>query len=240
MTPLAIAFSMLTTLPFFKIKSIKQGNNGKAVGFYPLVGLVLGFIVYFAWILLGDLLPQTHLKVLLFVFFIILYGAIHLDGFADTVDGLFVYEKEKALEVMKDPNIGAMGAIFVFLFLIAKLSSFLALDDLFLFVLVPMLSRYGAVIAIKKYDYVRKDGIATLAKNELPLKIFILSSLFVFIVGVLIDFEIFLVLFIFVIIFTFILCEFFKRKYDGLSGDMYGFIIELNELLLLNILIVAL
>lgn len=240
MTPLAIAFSMLTTLPLFKIKTIKQGDNGKAVGFYPLVGLVLGFIVYFAWILLGDLLPQTHLKVLLFVFFILLYGAIHLDGFADTVDGLFVYEKEKALEVMKDPNIGAMGAIFVFLFLIIKLSSFLALHDLFLFVLVPMLSRYGAVVAIKKYDYVRKDGIATLAKNELTRKIFIFSSLFVFAVGAVFDFKIFLLLFVFTIVSTLVLCEFFKKKYDGLSGDMYGFVIEINELLLLNILVFAL
>lgn len=240
MTPFAIAFSMLTTLPFFKIKTIKQGDNGKAVAFYPLVGLVLGLIVYFVWILLGDLLPQTHLKVLLFAFFVVLYGAIHLDGFADTIDGLFVYEKEKALEVMKDPNIGAMGAIFVFLFIIVKLSSFLALDDLLLFVLVPMLSRYSAVIAIKKYEYVRKDGIATLAKNELTLKIFIFSSFFVLAVGALVDFEIFLLLFIFLIIFTFVLCEFFKRKYDGLSGDMYGFVIEINELLLLNILVFAL
>lgn len=232
----AIAFSMLTTLPFFKIHDFRPGCNGAAVMYYPVVGLMLGGIVYVLYTVGQGLFPSLHLSVVLFGAWVLLYGAIHLDGFADTVDGLFA-SKERALDVMKDPNIGAMGAIFTALFLFLKLSSFIHLPDMMLFLLVPLLGRFGAVVAIRFFAYVRKEGMGSLAKAELSGGLFWVSVLMTVAAGVLIDWQTFAMLAAVTFIATLLLGRWLSKRFGGLSGDMYGFVIELNELLLLNALI---
>ena len=167
----ALAVSMLTIIPFFKVHNFYKGINGYAVMFYPLVGFIIGLILYMVFIILDGLLPSIHLSIIIFTLLILITGALHLDGFSDTIDGLFV-SKEKSLEVMKDPNIGGMGMIFSVSFLLLKASSFVFLlnEDSGLIYLLPiilMLSRFNAIVAIYFYPYISKNGIGTLAKEEL-------------------------------------------------------------------------
>ena len=75
----ALALSMLTTIPFFKIHTFEKGINGHAVMFYPLVGLLLGSILWGVYTLLAPYITSTHLTVLLFALWVLLTGAIHLD-----------------------------------------------------------------------------------------------------------------------------------------------------------------
>ena len=103
----ALGVSMLTTLPFFKIHEFSKGVNGYAVMSYPLVGFTLGSILYGVHFLLAPYLPSTHLGVIVFALWVLLTGALHLDGLSDTIDGLYV-NKDRALEVMKDPHNGGM------------------------------------------------------------------------------------------------------------------------------------
>jgi len=234
----AIAFSMLTTLPFFKIHDFRPGCNGAAVMYYPIIGLILGGIVYGLYSLVQGLFPEVHLAVLLFGLWVLLYGAIHLDGFADTVDGLFA-PKERALEVMKDPNVGAMGMIFTVLFLVAKLSSFVYLPDMALFLLVPLLGRFSAVAAIRFFPYVRKEGMGSLAKAELTAPLFWTAAFATLLIGAALGAALFAVMMAVSVVATWLLGSWLTKRFGGLSGDMYGFIIELNELLLLNLLILA-
>lgn len=149
-----IAFSMMTILPFFRLHEFKAGCNGYAAAYYPLVGLVLGGIVYAFYALFHGILPETFLRVALFALFTALYGALHLDGFVDTIDGLFA-PASRALEVMKEPTIGAMGAIYGFLFLALKLAAFMSIEEFWLFALIPMLSRFGGTFAMYAFPYVR-------------------------------------------------------------------------------------
>lgn len=234
----AIAFSMLTTLPFFKLHDFRPGCNGAAVMYYPVIGLILGAIVYALFSAGEGLFPSVHFFVLLFGLWVLLYGAIHLDGFADTVDGLFA-PKEKALEVMKDPNVGAMGMIFTALFLLAKLSSFMALPDMALFILVPLLGRFSAVAAIRYFPYVRKEGMGSLARAELTGPLFWTAALMMLLLGAAFGSALFLVMLGVSLVATWLLGSWLTKRFGGLSGDMYGFIIEMNELLLLNVLILA-
>lgn len=228
----ALAFNMFTIFPLFKIHNFEDGINGKSAIFYPLIGFLIGSLLYGVYFLLQDHLPQIHLTVIIFALSIILTGALHLDGFSDTIDGLFV-KKEKALEVMKDSHVGGMGMIFTSVFLIVKLSSFIYFDAFYLLPIVMMASRLNAVFSIYIFEYI-SSGVGALIKKELKSSyvIFTLlySSLLAFVFG-------FSFCIIAALLGMLIMGSLFRARYQGLNGDIYGFIIEVTELILLNCLI---
>ncbi len=233
----ALAVSLLTIIPFFKVHDFYKGINGYAVMFYPLVGFLLGSILYGVWFFLNPHMPSIHLGILLFGLWVLLTGALHLDGLSDTIDGLFVH-KDKALEVMKDPHTGGMGMIFTVTFLILKASSLAYLSYLNAMYLLPiilMLSRFNAVVAIYLYPYIG-GGIASLAKKELKLSQVFIAFLYVFIISLCISSFSFIII---SLLLFYIIKLFFIKRYNGFSGDIYGFIIEITELILLNIIIIG-
>ncbi len=235
-TGLRLAFSMITVLPFFRMHEFKAGSNGVAAAYYPVVGLALGGIVYALYALFHGFLPENFLRVGLFVLFTALYGALHLDGFVDTIDGLFS-PPSRALEVMKEPTIGAMGVIYGFLFLALKLAAFLSIKEFWLFVFVPMLSRFGGALAIFAFPYVRPSGMGYAAKMELTAPLFIYSALLVSCVIAFANIWLF-ALFVVATLKAVSVSGWLSRRFSGLSGDMYGFVIESTELALLCTIVV--
>lgn len=229
----ALAVSMMTTVPFFKIHDFNKGINGYAALFYPLVGLLLGLILWGAHLLLDGHIPDLHLGIIIFALWVILTGALHLDGYSDTIDGLFV-SKTRAIEVMKDPNTGGMGMIFTVTFLILKASSLAIFDAFYLLPIVLLLSRFNAVLAIYFFPYISQNGMGTLAKAELKgsqvfmalvyVGILCLSTLWLFALSLFV---------------LFVIKTFFIKRYGGFSGDIYGFTIEVTELILLNAILLG-
>jgi cobalamin 5'-phosphate synthase/cobalamin synthase len=232
----ALAISMLTTVPMFKIHVFYKGINGYAVMFYPLVGFILGAVLWGLHSLLNPYVASTHLAVIIFALWVLLTGALHLDGFSDTVDGLYV-QKERALEVMKDSHVGGMGMIMSVTFLILKASSLAALEAFYLLPLVLMLSRLNAVLAIFFYPYISQNGMGALAKEEFT-KTQMLVALFYSFLAVLLYNK--LLLLVSALLVLFVIKLFFIKRYGVFSGDIYGFLIEVTELVLLNVLIFGL
>ncbi len=227
-----LAFNMFTIFPFFKIHTYENGINGKSALFYPLIGFFLGALLYGFYTLLAPFTPHLHLVVIIFALSILFTGALHLDGFSDTIDGLLV-KKEKALEVMKDSHVGGMGMIFTFVFLILKLSTLIHFDAWIFLPVVMMLSRLNATLAIYFFPYI-SSGVGALIKQELKLS-FVITAVF-YSLALSFAFEAgFYLIFSFATLY--LLAKLFTRRYKGLSGDMYGFIIETSELVLLNCLI---
>ena len=227
----ALSINMLTTLPFFKVHDFFKGINGYAVMFYPLVGFILGCILYILPLLLQSYIPPMHLHVLLFALWVILTGALHLDGLSDAIDALFVTQ-ERAVEVMKDPHVGAMGMTYTGVFLILKASVLMAIDALYLLPLVLMLARFNVVIAIYFLPYVRENGMSTLAKREFTKKQFIFSALLVFTASL--SFTYGLIFLSLSLLSLFLFTLWFTKRFGGFSGDLYGFMIEGSELILLH------
>jgi len=229
----ALAISMMTTIPFFKVHDFNKGINGYAVMFYPLVGFILGIILYGTHSLLDGHIPQMHLGIIIFVLWVILTGALHLDGFSDTVDGLFI-SKENAIEVMKDPNIGGMGMIFTATFLILKASTLAVFEVFYLLPIVLLLSRFNAVLAIYMLPYISKSGMGTLAKAELKKSQVIIALIYVAFISISTP-----ALFALSLLVLFVIQTFFIKRYGGFSGDIYGFSIEVTELVLLNAILLG-
>jgi cobalamin 5'-phosphate synthase/cobalamin synthase len=232
----ALSVSMLSTLPFFRVHDFYKGINGYAVMFYPLVGFILGLILYAVYTFLNGYIPSMHLGVVIFALWVVLTGALHLDGFSDTIDGLYV-KKERALEVMKDAHNGGMGMIYGGVFLILKASSLAALDAFYLLPLVLTLSRFSTVLAIYNYPYVSSNGMGTLAKEELKLWQVLVAAFYVFVLVAF--FNAYLLFFVSLLVLFGIKSVFLKR-YGGFTGDIYGFSIEVIELILLNVILIGL
>ena len=228
----ALAFNMLTIIPFFKVHHFFKGINGYSATFYPFVGFILGSILFGIYTLLDGTIPSVHLSVIIFSIWVTLTGALHLDGLSDTIDGLFV-PKEKALEVMKDSHIGGMGMTFSFLFLTLKLSSVIYFEVFYLLPVILMLSRLNAILAIYFYDYI-SSGVGQLIKEEFHLKHLLFALLYTTVIT---DSFSFIGAFIALFLVLVITAHFFVKRLGGLNGDIYGFIIEVSELVMLNYVI---
>jgi adenosylcobinamide-GDP ribazoletransferase len=111
----------MTTLPVRLPENWSAGDSGRAAVWYPFVGLIIGVLTWLVWRGATLILPSLVAGILALVVWVLLTGGLHLDGLADCCDGLLVSAApERRLEIMKDPHIGAFGVIGLILVLLLK------------------------------------------------------------------------------------------------------------------------
>ena len=119
-----ILIQFMTRIPIPLKISYSEKKLGKSIKFFPLVGLIIGLILYFSNFLVtvyfkNIFYNKTIIAIFLTILEILIVGIIHIDGLADTFDGLFSYaKKEKMLEIMKDSRIGTNGTVVLILYFI--------------------------------------------------------------------------------------------------------------------------
>ncbi len=133
----------------------------RMVGFFPVVGLLLGIIVAGLDVLARFLWSEPLAAMIVVLAFILLTGALHVDGLADAGDGLFSHRtRERILQIMKDSRVGVMGVVCMIGVLALKWGGVLALsEDRFLaLVLIPAYSRLGMLAGMRWLPYGRPEG----------------------------------------------------------------------------------
>ena len=132
-----------------------------ALPFFPLCGLLIGAILTGVHTLSGLWCPAPVVALLDVVSLAVLTGALHLDGLADTADGLYGHRsQEQALAIMKDSRIGAMGTVSVICCLAAKwvgLAHIVGHAPIWL-LLVPAYARSAVLFGIRFLPYGRPNG----------------------------------------------------------------------------------
>ena len=109
----AIGFFTRLPLPTFFFQ--RAFSLSETCWCWPLVGTLIGGVVYGVMSLLLILNVPVGLVILAGLGIgIVLTGALHEDGLADFCDGLGVADKARALEVMKDSQVGSFGALALF------------------------------------------------------------------------------------------------------------------------------
>lgn len=128
--PLVVSLGLFTTIPVPAVEEIDRRTAGRAMAMFPLVGLVVGALagaVVWAVAWLGGALLAAVFGLAMLAW---LTGALHLDGLADTADGLGSRKSpEQALAIMRRSDIGPMGVLallFVLLLDVAALSRIMA------------------------------------------------------------------------------------------------------------------
>jgi adenosylcobinamide-GDP ribazoletransferase len=164
---LRLIFGTLTILPVRMPTTVDRAVAGRALTLAPLAGFVLALIVGVPVALLDQDTPPLLLAGLVVAALAYLTRAIHLDGLADTADGLGSGRiGEPALEVMKKSDIGPFGVVALMLALllqVAALSTCLAVGDgVPALVLALVLSRAMLVrLGTSAFPAARSDGLGS-------------------------------------------------------------------------------
>jgi adenosylcobinamide-GDP ribazoletransferase len=159
---LCVATQFLTRLPTPRLRDFDSSWLAQSTRYFPLVGVLVGLANVLLWWLASRRLPASVSIGLMMGFSMLLTGAFHEDGFADTCDGLGGgSSRERALAIMQDSRIGAFGAIGLFLMLGLKWTTLLALPGAVFaqcVVASHMLSRWCAIGLIAFLPYARADA----------------------------------------------------------------------------------
>ena len=183
MNRFSLAWQFLTILPGRRKKGAADPQLlGPSMACYPLVGFFLGLILWILFWFLTWMFPRSLADGLLLFLLVLLTGALHLDGLADTLDGLAHGKTaEERLQIMKDHRVGAFGVIGLILILGIK---FLALNSLPKQVAIQgllmalTLSRFSMVQLLYRSPYARKEGgLGSVFKEQLKKKEMIFAAL---------------------------------------------------------------
>ena len=234
---LLAAFQFLTLLPIKRDFTAEQ--VGRSVVYFPVVGLVIGlFLAGLNWGL-EFIFPEAVVNILLLAALTILSGGLHLDGLADTLDGMAGHRSaEERLAIMKDSRIGGFGAIGVSLFLLIEfviLNSIPGTLKTEVLIVATVLSRWAMVNSIFVYPYARPVGLGIAFKKAVRPHHFVLATLVsLALTGILLKWA-GLVIAVSVWIAITLMAKYFKSRLRGLTGDIYGAINELSFVIVLLI-----
>lgn len=244
MHPFFAALAFLTKIPVPGQNKITGDNLVKSSSYFPLVGAILGGLLYlFSRLISIYFAGKTSLlAALLLILWVFLTGALHLDGLADTFDGLAGGRtKEDRLRIMKDSSTGSFGLVAVVLVLLLKFTCLQSLQDEHLTAALfysPLLSRWSMVTLMsftpyaKKKESLGKPFVERIEKEQL-----ILATALTAAAGSIYPRTFFLILLPPVLLFVFLLRRFFLQKLDGITGDCLGAANELLEAAVLLLLL---
>jgi adenosylcobinamide-GDP ribazoletransferase len=239
----AVRFLTVIRLPWGRQASPQE--LGRSVVYFPVVGIIIGLILAGLNWLLVLVLPQAVVSALLLAGLVGLTGAMHLDGFIDTCDGLGGRRTPEARrQAMSDSRVGGFGVIGAVLLLLVKYASLSRLPLPLMtaaLVLMALLGRWAMVYAIFAYPYAKPSGLGLAFKAEAGRGRFVIATVVTLAAAVFLAwwgksayfYLAALVIMGGVWVMAVAVACYLRGKFSGLTGDTYGAINELAEVVVL-------
>jgi adenosylcobinamide-GDP ribazoletransferase len=201
--------------------------------FFPVCGLLIGALLALVDILAGNFWNPSAIAVIGVVTLAVISGGLHLDGLADTADGLYGHRTaEQALAIMKDSRIGSIGMVVVVCCLAIKWAGLSGIDahrPIWL-LLVPAFARASVLFGIRLLPYGRPAGGTGRTFFEQPLRMRDFWGWALIIgLGALLSGWAVVWIGAGIAVSTVALLTYYKRKINCITGDMLGAMIEINE-----------
>lgn len=232
-----ILLSFFTRVPIGNLVEYNEEKFVKGLKLYCLVGLIIGAFISIAYFI-GDYLQIFYIKGLIItIFYIIITGGIHLDGTADTTDGLFSGRTgDRVFEIMSDSRIGAFGVISLILVITSQIILFSTID-LYTLILVPVVGRASVVVACSGMKYAKKNaGMGTLFVESIGISELIFNVAITLIIGAFTPNYIMIIMStIITFLLAIIISKWIKNKISGMTGDTCGFVAEISQILFMFI-----
>lgn len=228
-----LALSLMTRIPVSNIDNIEDEDSGRSALFYPIVGLLIGLLLYIPVLLFPDA-PDFVLAAVIITFWAIITGGLHLDGLADSADGWLggLGDKERTLSIMKDPVVGAAGAIALVCFLLLKftvVTASLQHGIAWLLIIAPLFARAMVLLTFATTAYANSTGMANTVVNHIPKTASLLLIGGCVFIAALASFGGIVAAFIA----FFFLRRLMLQRLGGCTGDTVGATVEISEMLFL-------
>lgn len=168
-----LALQFLTRIPVKRRIVANDAVLGCSVLYYPLIGLLIGVVLAVSALLLANSPALVGGAVLLAVW-VGLTGGLHLDGLADCADAWVggLANKQRSLDIMKDPLSGPIAVLVLVLLLLAKWAAVTVLLQQGHFIdlmMTPVLGRIGILLLMLSTPYVRPQGLGAQLVEHLPV-----------------------------------------------------------------------
>ena len=254
MNGLLLAVQFFTVLPINKELPLGRKEVTAMYVALPFVGAAIGAIMYAVSVLMFEVLGSGSLLTAVFIVLtgIVLTGGLHLDGWADTGDSFFSYrDRDKRLEILEDPRLGAFGTMALVLLIIVKIALFnelliLGFGHIMSFAAIPLLARVGMNIYFSTIQPAKNKGLAHFFKENIVtnhiVTLSIISGVFVLIGYGYVSGNVMTPLLLFAVIAAGIVLfrNWSNKHFGGVTGDLSGAFIEGMEAVLWIVLLLSL
>ncbi|QHJ70461.1 adenosylcobinamide-GDP ribazoletransferase [Planococcus halotolerans] len=244
-----IGTGLLLALQFFSVFPIRKNlpmERQHVTAMYiqlPVIGMLMGGVLATVAFLLRDATDASSLLVgfLMTLLSIAMTGGLHLDGLADSADAYFSYqEKERRLEIMGDPRIGAFGAIALILTITGKIviiSETVLSVSVWMILLLPIISRIGLLLLFTLTSTSKNSGLAAFFRKKANLSMitaFALAWIVIVAAAIIIlaGWQNGIALLVAFLIASFLYRLWCNKNFGGVTGDLFGAYVEGIELLL--------
>ena len=261
----------MTRIPMPKIEYDEE-KLGKSMKYFPVVGIIVGFILLFFCIIFNFILKNISYSAVLPLMIIVVIltdlittGALHLDGLADTFDGIFSYRsKHKMLEIMKDSRLGSNGALALILYFLLKFILLFSLTiesregAIYAIMTYPVVARFCSVVSCASSPYARGSGMGkTFVDNTKTCGLIVATVItFLYTIGMIfMPFLLFTnyslpiqiimksILIIVIIValsalFAYAFSKLIERKIGGITGDTLGALLEISSLVYIFLILI--
>lgn len=219
----------------------------KSITYFPLVGFVLGILLYLIGIVSNFLFDSFLSSIIITLSLVILTGGLHIDGLGDTFDAIYSYRnKDKMLEIMKDSRLGTNSLLAIMFLLLLKMAFIYSIINqglLWLIIFMPIVGRLGVILLMYKTVSPRENGMGNLFIGKASTSMFLIAILYTTLICVILSKFIFessniitiklLITIAVAFLFNYIFKKHIYNKIDGITGDILGCSIELGELIYL-------
>ncbi|TKB11092.1 adenosylcobinamide-GDP ribazoletransferase [Desulforhopalus sp. IMCC35007] len=229
----ALRFLTIIPVPW---KAERDGEHfTSSLIYFPIIGILIGFSGWLLVVISQFFFPQPVVVVFVVSYLAFISGCLHLDGLSDSGDGLLSSRpRERALEIMKDSRVGAMGVIVTIFVLLGKYSALSSMDGHLLgpaVFFMPIAGRVAILLFMAALPYARHEGglgllfyTSSVKKTALFGMAVLTALLAVFALS-----HCFVVLF-FVVVLFFFFRRWCRAKLGGATGDTLGAGCELTEM----------
>jgi len=233
-----IQIQFLTRIPLFIKINFDEECFAGGIIFAPIIGFLIGALLIPVYLITNIFNNMLITSVVIVFVELIITGGLHIDGLADTCDGFFSGRpKEKILEIMKDSRIGTNGAIGIIMVIIFKIIFLYSIDKNYFIqtlLIFPMLGRLNIIWSAGLSKYARESkGMGSKITELTGLKQIIISSIICLLPGLIISQIKFVLIFLITISFAVLFTLYSKKKIGGVTGDIFGAVIEITEVIVL-------
>lgn len=239
-----LMIQFFTRIPVNTHMEVHEEDFAKAVIYLPVVGLLIGIINALCYIVLSMILPASIVMVIVTMINVYITGALHVDGLADTCDGIFSgRSKEAILEIMKDSRIGTHGTGAIFFDFILRIVCLEAISEAHIvqaMIITPVISRTMLTALMSFSTYARADkGLGSLFIGNITFR----QVLLTFMVGgamtiLLMGYLPGILLILFNLVFIFVYKHKIVAEIGGMTGDTLGASNEISEVVTLLMIVI--